>query len=132
MTFRRLLKYSILCCVPQRVAPRVLRGYVGVLRVAFLLDVLDSPCEVVVLELLRGCVEDDVGLCAVPHTSSFSVLAGGVDGVDNGVGQNGIANDRLVVHQPNVDDATVGLDEVVGVYRVTLKHELSSVLWCHL
>ena len=73
-----------------------------------------------------------MGLCAVPRASSFSVLAGGVDGVDNGVGQNGIASDRLVVHQPNVDDATVGLDEVVGVYCVTLKHEVSSVLWCHL
>ena len=97
-----------------------------------MLDVLDAPCEVVVLELLGGCVEDGVGLCAVPHASSFSVLASSVDGVDDGVGLNGVACDGLVVHQPNVNNATVGLDGVVGVFCVTLEHEVSSLLWCHL
>ena len=45
---------------PPRVAPKVLRGSVGVLSVAFLLDLVDAPREVVVLELLGRRVEDDV------------------------------------------------------------------------
>jgi hypothetical protein len=73
-----------------------------------------------------------VCLGAIPHATSLGVLTGDVDGVDDGVGQDGVASDGLVIHEPNVDDATVGLDGVVGVFCVVLKHEVSSLWWCHL
>ena len=58
---------------------------------------------------------------SVANASAFGVLARGVDGVDDGVDEDGVAYDGLVVHQPDVDDAAVGVDGVVGVLRVLLE-----------
>ena len=118
VTLRHLVKSFILRRVPPRVAPKVLRGSVGVLSVAFLLNVLDAPSEVVVLPLLGGCVEKDVGLGSVANTSALGVLAGGFDGVYDGVGEDGVASDGLVVHQPYVHDAAAWVDGVEGVLGI--------------
>ena len=88
------------------------------------------PGEVVVLNFLGGRVEDDVCLNPVAHSSALGVLTCSVDGIDDGVGEQGVASDGLVVHQPYVDDPAVGMDGVVRVFCVALEHEVSSFLWC--
>ena len=83
-------------------------------------DFVESPSKMIVVELLWSGIEDDVGLCGVADSAAFGVLACDVDGVDDGVREEGVACDGLVVHEPDVDDAAVWVDEVVRVLCVVL------------
>ena len=44
-------------------------------------------------------------LGTVTYASSLGVLACCVDGVNDGLGENNVANDGFVIEYPNVDDA---------------------------
>ena len=74
----------------------------------------------ILLDLVWAGVEDTVCFDTVAHSSSFGVLARGVDGVDDCVSELWVADDSLVVHQPHVDDASVGVYGVVWVLCVVL------------
>ena len=73
-----------------------------------------------------------MGFDAVSDPSPFGILAGGVDGVDDGVGHYGVTDDSLVVHNPNVYQAALWVYVVVGVGGVVLQHLLSSFIRGHL
>ena len=66
----------------------------------------------------------------VTYASSFRALACGVDGVYHGVDQGWVADDGLVVHQPDVDDAAVGVGGVVVVVGVMLDQVGTSLVGC--
>ena len=70
--------------------------------------------------LFRGSVDDDAVFESVAYASSLWLLACCVDGVDDAVYKFGVADDGLVVHQPDVDDSAVWVDSVVGVLCVAL------------
>ena len=80
----------------------------------------EAPKEVVLLQLLQGGVKDDVCLDPAAHSPSLWVLAYGVDGVDDGVGEEWVASKGLVIHQPEVNHAAVGMDGVVWILCVVL------------
>ena len=63
-----------------------------------MLDFVDAPCKVIVLKLLGGRVEDDVCAASVAYAPSFWVLACGVDGVDDGVGESKVTDAALFIH----------------------------------
>ena len=74
---------------------------------SFLPEFVKSPSCMVVEELLRGSVDDGMCLCSIADSSSFGVLTRGVDGVDDGVGECGVAQHGLVIHEPYVHEGSV-------------------------
>ena len=89
-------------------------------RVAFLLRFVEIPHVLDLLSLGICGVNDGVGFSAVSHSSSFGVLAGGVDGVDDGIHQYGVTDDGLAIHDPNVHHAALWVYVVIGVGGVVL------------
>ncbi len=77
-------------------------------------------------------VDADVGLESVANPSSLWVLARRVHCVDDGARESGVTENRLVVHEPDVDEAAVGVNGVVGVLGILLKNVNSVFFWCHL
>ena len=67
-------------------------------------------------------------LTPLPDASSFRVLASGVDGVDDRVGEPGVARNCLIAHNPDVHESSVWVDCVVGIVGVMVARALTSLL----
>ena len=66
------------------------------------------------LYLLGSGVDAGVGLCSVTDAASFGALTLGVDGVEDGADESGVACNGLVIHQPDVNHAALWVCVVKG------------------
>ena len=65
---------------------------------------------------------------AIPDASSLGVLACVIDGVDDGVYEFWVTDDGLIVHDPDVHQSSVGMDQAHWVISVVLEHVGPSFL----
>ena len=86
----------------------------------------------IVEQLLWNGVDDSMCFCSVADSSYFGVLARGANGVDDGVSVCGVTQNGLVIHEPNVDKASMGVDGVVWVLCVVLQKVCASIAGGHL
>jgi hypothetical protein len=63
---------------------------------------------------------------------SVAYLAGAVNRVYYCVNEGWVADDGLVIHKPNIHDASSGVDGVEGVLGVLLDEKGTSFVGCHL
>ena len=121
---------SVLCAAQG--GSKCFEGVEWGVECGLVVDLGEAPCVVVLLKLLCRGVNNDVGLCAVAYASPLRVLAGCVDGVDDCVNEAWVADDRLVIHEPDVNDAPMWVYGVKGVLGVLLGEKGTSFARCHL
>ena len=94
-----------------------------------MLDNWKVPSVMLLKVMCKYCVEYGVGVDSVSNASSFGVFAGCVDGVDNGVGESGVAHHRLVAHDPDVHKSSIWVNGVVGIVGVVVEHAFCAAPW---
>ena len=100
----------------------------GGVQCCLLLNKWEIPGVLLLKVLFGGCIEYDVRFDSVPDASSFRVLASSVDGVDDRVGEPGVADNGWIVRDPDVHESSVWVDGVVGIVGVMVEHALPWLL----
>ena len=76
-----------------------------------------------VLLALLGCsIQVNACFDAAPNSFSRGILARDVDSVNDRANELRVKNDSLVVHYPNINEASVGMDQAQWVLCIMFEH----------